>query len=80
MVSDETNGTVYLVNGSPMFKPGIVDRRNGVAYGLFTDGLLLNGWGVLDIKSGYSSDFGSNYADADVTMAAGYLEGALTWK
>ena len=71
------NGTVYLSkDGKMQYKANVVDKK-GFAYATFKDGLMYNGWGVLDVVSGYNS---SNGADSDVMFAAGFLEGALTYR
>ena len=59
------------------YEPGVVDP-SGTGYALFTDSLLSTGWGVLDVKVGYGDD--SDLDDMDKMFAAGFLEGALTYK
>jgi len=73
----QTNATIYIQkDGSLVYTPDVVDTK-GLAYAVFQDGLLSSGWGVFDVKSGYSS---SSQSDQDVMFAAGFLEGALTYK
>lgn len=73
----ETNATLYYHAGKYVYKPGEIDAKNGVAHAIFKDGLMTNGWGVLDVVSGY----GAESADDEKTMyAAGFLEGSLTYK
>ena len=55
----------------------MVDIENGAAYALFRDGLLINGWGVFDVVSGYGS---ASQDDRQKMYSAGFLEGALTYK
>ena len=65
-----------MKDGNLIYTPGILDKE-GVAYASFKDGLLETGWGVLDIKAGYSRD---TISDERVMFTAGFLEGALTYK
>lgn len=72
-----TNGTIYLLSdGSMQYKANAIDE-SGLAYATFKDGLHVNGWGVLDIVSGYSS---GQQKDSQTMFAAGFLEGALTYR
>lgn len=69
--------TIYYQNGEFVYKPGVVDTNKGVAYAQFKNGLLINGWGVLDVVSGYGS---VKLGDNQTMYAAGFLEGALTYR
>ena len=68
-------GTVYIDSGSARFVAGKLDK-NGAAYGTYQDTLMVSGWDILDIKSGY----GKALTDDTIMYAAGYLEGAFTAK
>ena len=72
-----TSATAYYYNGQIVYKPNVLDVANGVAYASFKDGLLVNGWGVLDVVSGYTSQ---KIDDRQTMYAAGFLEGALTYR
>ena len=72
-----TSATAYYQNGQIVYKPNVLDVANGVAYASFKDGLLGNGWGVLDVVSGYTSQ---KIDDRQTMYAAGFLEGALTFR
>lgn len=76
-VKSTTEGTVYLMNnGSILYKHGVLDET-GLAYATFQDNLLVNGWGVLDVVSGYEK---GGHTDPQIMYAAGFLEGALTYR
>lgn len=64
---------MYLKNGVAKFVAGKLDK-SGAAYAVFNNTLFTNGWGVLDIKSGY----GAKLKDSDIMYAAGFIEGILT--
>lgn len=49
--------------------------RNGDAYGFYNNTIQTTGWGVLEIRAGYSRKTLSN---EDIMYAAGFLEGYLT--
>lgn len=66
--------TVYKENNQFVLKVGSLDK-DGLAYGVYNDSFMSTGWGVLDVKAGYSS---KSYDENDVAYAAGYLEGYLT--
>ena len=72
-----TSATAYYQNAQLVYKPNVLDVANGVAYASFKDGLLVNGWGVLDVVSGYTSQ---KIDDRQTMYAAGFLEGALTYR
>ena len=72
---NQVNGTLFYNQGQVIFKPGVVDVKEGVAYAVFRDGLSTNGWGVFDVVSGYGT---FQYSNEMVMYAAGFLEGALT--
>lgn len=67
-------GNVYVEQGKARFVPGEIDP-NGAAFGSFNSSLFTTGWGVLDIKAGFSKQ---KTADVDAAFAAGYLEGVVT--
>ncbi|XP_050427477.1 putative phospholipase B-like lamina ancestor [Adelges cooleyi] len=48
--------------------------RKGVARAYYRPGLFENGWAVLEIETQH------NYPDTVQAMAAGYLEGSLSWQ
>jgi hypothetical protein len=54
-----------------------IDKVNGVAYASFKRSQNKTGWGVLDVVAGHSS---VHYDDEVIMKAAGYLEGALTYR
>jgi hypothetical protein len=70
----ETKGTVYqnTKTGALYFKS--VYDESGIAYGSFKDDLLTTGWGILKIETN------AGYDDLLQMQAAGFLEGAFTWK
>ncbi|KAJ8037242.1 Phospholipase B-like 1 [Holothuria leucospilota] len=72
--SKGTEATVYKQNGQFVIKLGVLDKE-GLAYGVYNDTFLTTGWGVLNVKAGYSS---KKCPEKDVALAAGYLEGYLT--
>lgn len=63
--------TVYYVNHTFVFTPGVKDA-SGIAYGTWTDDVLVTGWGTLELSTN------AQYHDKDQMYAAGYLEGAAT--
>ena len=71
-----TKGTVYIdaKTGELSYKPDVMDRVNGVAYGYFNNTLNETGWTVLEI---YTRQ-GSVAINNQLMFAAGYLEGVLT--
>jgi len=60
-----------MEDGTIIKKIGEMDKDASV-YGYFIDGLLDNGWGILEIKTGITG------TTSQKLMAAGYLEGYLT--
>lgn len=52
----------------------ILDKK-GDAYGYYNDSVLTTGWGVLEIRAGYSSQ---NLSNNIIMFLAGFLEGYLT--
>ncbi|KAJ8037244.1 Phospholipase B-like 1 [Holothuria leucospilota] len=72
--SKGTEATVYKQNGEFVIKLGVLDKE-GLAYGVYNDTFQTTGWGVLNVKAGYSS---KKYLENDVALAAGFLEGYLT--
>ncbi|XP_067938292.1 phospholipase B-like 1 [Watersipora subatra] len=69
-----TTASLYQLNSSFAVEMGVLDKK-AFTYATFKDGLLINGWGVLDIVSGNGAG-----TDLQTMFAAGYLEGALTYK
>ena len=70
-------GTVYIdpETGEATFRPDVMDRENGTAYGYYTNTLNKTGWSVLEIQTARSSGVAANN---QLMFAAGYLEGVLT--
>jgi len=68
-----TNGTVYYSSSTNLYSyvAGRVDP-SGAAFGSFSDGEMINGWGRLTIVTN------STYADEVQMYAAGWLEAELT--
>jgi len=66
-------GTVYLDNGGWSLKMGVLDSKNGVAWGNFSDAAVHpSGFGSITVWTS------SNYNDTTQMYAAGYVEGALS--
>ena len=56
------------------FRPGVMDRVNGMAYGYYNNTMNETGWAVLEIQTRLDQSI-----DNELLMyAAGYLEGVLT--
>jgi len=70
-------GTVYIDSetGELSYKPGVIDRVRGTAYGFYNNSLNETGWAVLEIDTRQGSDVAVN---KHIMYAAGYLEGLLT--
>ncbi|XP_059893075.1 phospholipase B-like 1 isoform X1 [Gadus macrocephalus] len=60
---------------SVILKEGVMDTRDGGAYGFYNDTLLLTGWGLLEVRAGYGE---KKQTDETTYFLAGYLEGFLT--
>ncbi|XP_077865834.1 phospholipase B-like 1, partial [Saccoglossus kowalevskii] len=69
-----TTGSVSIIDGHAVLKRDRLDKSS-TAYGTYNDTMYTTGWGVFNVKAGYSK---SDMKDTDVMYAAGYLEGALT--
>jgi len=71
-------GTVYIdpETGAASFKPHVMDREHGTAYGYHNRTQNDTGFSVLEIQTRLH-DFTDN---KKLMFAAGYLEGALTAK
>ncbi|CAO2607007.1 Phospholipase B-like 1, partial [Lemmus lemmus] len=67
--------TAYWVPESRTVEVKNVLDKNGDAYGFYNDSITVTGWGVLEIRAGYSSQILTNEI---VMFLAGYLEGYLT--
>ncbi|KAJ6656361.1 hypothetical protein lerEdw1_003864 [Lerista edwardsae] len=67
--------TVYWVKAEKSFQVKDVFDETGHAYGYYNNTVQSTGWGILEIKAGYSSPAISN---EDLMCAAGFLEGYLT--
>jgi len=69
-------GTVYIDSetGELSYKPGVIDRLHGTAYGYYNNSLNETGWAVLEIDTRQ----GSAAINKHIMYAAGYLEGLLT--
>jgi len=69
-------GTVYIdpETGEVSYKPGVIDRARGTAYGCYNNTLNETGWGVLEIQTAQ----GSVAINNQLMYAAGYLEGVFT--
>lgn len=67
--------TVYWVKAEKSFQVKDVFDETGHAYGYYNNTVQSTGWGILEIKAGYSSQAISN---EDLMCAAGFLEGYLT--
>ena len=69
-------GTVYVDSetGEVSYRPGVIDRVRGTAYGYYNNTLNETGWGVLEIQTAQ----GSVAINKQLMYAAGYLEGVLT--
>ena len=72
----ERNATVYFSEAEDKHyvKFDVVDEAEGLCVGTFADGLEVDGWGVLRVKTS------GNFHDMDQMYAAGFVEGALTAK
>ena len=70
-------GTVYIdaETGEVSYKPGVMDRVNGMAYGYYNNTLNDTGWSVLEIQTKRGGGVAMNN---QLMYAAGYLEGVLT--
>jgi len=75
---DYVKGTVYVdaETGEVTYKPDVMDRVNGTAYGYYNNTLNETGWSVLEIQTTQGSVATNN----QLMFAAGYLEGMLTAK
>ena len=71
-------GTVYIdaETGEVSYKPGVMDRVNGTAYGYYNNTLNETGWALLEIQTKQGSISGT--INSQLMFAAGYLEGVLT--
>jgi len=71
-------GTVYVdeETGEARYKPGVMDRVHGTAYGYYNNTLNETGWSVLEISTGRGGMAFNN----QLMFVAGYLEGLLTAK
>ncbi|XP_064627563.1 phospholipase B-like 1 isoform X2 [Lineus longissimus] len=72
------NMTVYMKNGvwSLTAKEGIIDKKYGMAYGMYDESYMATGWDVLNIKVGYALN--GSHTDQELMYAAGYIEGYIT--
>jgi len=75
---DYMKGTVYIdaETGEVTYKPDVMDRVHGTAYGYFNNTLNETGWSVLEIQTKQ----GRMDTNGQLMYAAGYLEGVLTAK
>ncbi|XP_078610186.1 phospholipase B-like 1 [Branchiostoma floridae x Branchiostoma japonicum] len=72
----EIQATAYLqAQGKVQVKLGVLDKQNGDAVATYDDRLTENGWGVLNVVSGFGP---KKLSDNDIMYLAGYLEGVLT--
>ena len=78
LTENYVQGTVYIhpQTGAIAYKPDVMDRVNGTAYGYFNNTLNETGWSVLEIQTTQ----GSMAINHQLMFAAGYLEGVLTAK
>ena len=65
------------------FVPDSLDFERATAVAAFDDTLLLQGWGILDVKAGYGRGHGRHASkpqvkDAEAAFGAGFAEGLLT--
>jgi len=69
-------GTVYIdaETGELSYKPGVIDRVHGTAFGYYNNTLNETGWALLEIDTRQ----GSVALNKHIMYAAGYLEGLLT--
>jgi hypothetical protein len=74
--TETITATIFYDGKNISLKSGI-DKVNGVAYASFKRSQNKTGWGVLDVVAGHSS---VHYDDEVIMKAAGYLEGALTYR
>ena len=76
LLVDYVKGTVYIdaETGELTYKPDVMDRVHGTAYGYFNNTLNETGWSVLEIQTKQ----GSRDTNNQLMFAAGYLEGRLT--
>ncbi|GFO04642.1 phospholipase b-like [Plakobranchus ocellatus] len=73
-------GSVYCRLYNCTFKDGVLDFESATAVAAFNDTLLIQGWGILDIKAGYEHpcSLEERPDDDDIVFGAGYAEGILT--
>ncbi|GFO04648.1 phospholipase b-like [Plakobranchus ocellatus] len=73
-------GSVYCKLYNCTFKDGVLDFESATAVAAFNDTLLIQGWGILDIKAGYEHpcSLEERPDDGDIVFGAGYAEGILT--
>ena len=71
---DYKKGTVYVdrETGEVSYKPDVMDRVHGTAYGYYNNTLNKTGWAVLEIQTSTQA------VNIPLMFAAGYLEGVLT--
>lgn len=67
--------TAYWLPDSKSVQVKNVLDKNGDAYGFYNDSITVTGWGILEIRAGYSSQILTNEI---IMFLAGYLEGYLT--
>lgn len=67
--------TAYWLPVSKSVEVKNVLDKNGDAYGFYNDSITVTGWGILEIRAGYSSQILTNEI---IMFLAGYLEGYLT--
>lgn len=67
--------TAYWVPHSKSVEVRNVLDKNGDVYGFYNDSITVTGWGILEIRAGYSSQILPNEI---IMFLAGYLEGYLT--